>query len=308
MNTKNIVMNLFIDLFAADKILWDHVDDLQHASPNIILWAAPAMFLFVLVEFIFSRINNKPLYSKQETIGSVLVGIGNVLIGLLIKSLLFFTFVWVYNLLPWRIELNWWTFIPCYVVFDFCSYWTHNLSHRMRFFWATHVVHHSGTDFNLTTSFRLSWMQYIKLIFIFPVALMGFHPVIIFLTSQVAVLFQFWVHTEYIRKLHPVIEYIFATPSNHRVHHGSQAKYINKNYGATFIVWDRLFNTYQGEEEQAVYGTTKNISKPADPWHINFNEYGNIYRDVATTSTWRKRLFYIFADPANIEKFKKRNH
>jgi sterol desaturase/sphingolipid hydroxylase (fatty acid hydroxylase superfamily) len=298
-------MNHFSDLFGANKIQWTQVDDLQQASPNIILWAAPAMFIFVLIEFTLSRLTDKPLYSKKETIGSVLVGIGNVLIGLFIKSLLFFVFVWVYNILPWRMTLNWWTLIPCYIFFDFCSYWTHNISHRMRFFWATHVVHHSGTHYNLTTSFRLSWMQYIKIIFILPVALMGFHPVIIFLTSQIAVLFQFWVHTEYIRRLHPVIEYIFATPSNHRVHHGSQPKYINKNYGATFIIWDRMFNTYQAEEEQAVYGITKNISKAENPWHINFHEYADIYRDVINVKTWRKKLFYIFADPGEVEKSKK---
>jgi sterol desaturase/sphingolipid hydroxylase (fatty acid hydroxylase superfamily) len=100
------------------------------------------------------------------------------------------------------------------------------------------------------------------------------------------------------------IEYIFATPSNHRVHHGSQAKYINKNYGATFIIWDRIFNTYQAEEEQAIYGITKNISRAANPWHINFHEYGNIYRDVITAKKWRKKLFYIFADPGNVEASK----
>jgi hypothetical protein len=155
---------------------------------------------------------------------------------------------------------------------------------------------------NLQISFKLE--QYIKIIFILPVALMGFHPVVIFLTSQVAVLFQFWVHTEYIRKMHPFIEYIFATPSNHRVHHGSQSKYINKNYGATFIIWDRIFNTYQREEEQAVYGITKNIPKAAKPWFINFHEYHNICRDVSSVKKWRKKLFYIFADPGNVEKSK----
>ena len=123
-------------------------------------------------------------------------------------------------------------------------------------------------------------MQYIKLIFILPIALIGFHPVIIFITNQIAILFQFWVHTEYIRKLHPFFEYIFATPSNHRVHHGSQEKYINKNYGATFIVWDRIFKTYQPEEEKAIYGLTHDIAKKDNPIHINFHEYVEIVNDV----------------------------
>jgi sterol desaturase/sphingolipid hydroxylase (fatty acid hydroxylase superfamily) len=293
-----------LNFFGSEQISLEDIDRFQEASPNILIWAAPAMFVFVLIEFIASHVNNKHYYSKKETIGSVLVGIGNVIIGLLLKTFLFIVFVWIYNALPWRMSLNWWTLIPCYIIFDFCSYWTHNLSHRIRFFWATHVVHHSGTNFNLSVSFRLSWMQYIKIIFIFPVALLGFHPVIIFFTSQLAVLFQFWVHTEYIRKLHPAIEYILATPSNHRVHHGSQAKYINKNYGATFVIWDRIFNTYQAEEEQVEYGLTEDIAKKSNPVHINFHEYVNIVKDVTSTASWRRRWFYIFGDPAKIASAK----
>src|SRR5690606_37157719 len=165
-------------------------------------------------------------------------------------------------------------------------------------------AHHSGEHFNLSISFRLSWVQYIKIFFFLPVALLGFHPVIIFLTNQIAILFQFWVHTEYIGKLHPWIEYWLATPSNHRVHHGSQEKYINKNYGATFIIWDRIFGTYQEEEEQVVYGITKNITADQDPIHINLRDYVDIIRDVKTARSWRERLFYIFGDPEEIGKYK----
>jgi sterol desaturase/sphingolipid hydroxylase (fatty acid hydroxylase superfamily) len=294
-----------LNFFGSEPISWDDIHRFQQESPNLLIWAAPVMFAFVLIEFIASRINNKHYYSNRETIGSVLVGIGNVIIGLFLKTLLFIVFVWVYNALPWRMSLNWWTLIPCYIIFDFCSYWTHNLSHRIRFFWATHVVHHSGTHYNLSVSFRLSWMQYIKIIFILPVALIGFHPVIIFFTSQIAVLFQFWVHTEYIRKLHPAIEYILATPSNHRVHHGSQAKYINKNYGATFVIWDRIFNTYQPEEEKVEYGLTEDITKKSNPIHINFHEYGDIVKDVKSTPSWKRKWFYIFGDPGKIAALKK---
>jgi sterol desaturase/sphingolipid hydroxylase (fatty acid hydroxylase superfamily) len=204
-------------------------------------------------------------------------------------------------------EFNWWTLIPCYIIFDFFSYCAHYISHKQRFWWATHVAHHTGEHYNLTVSFRLSWVQYLKIIFLFPVPLMGFHPVIFFVTNQIAILFQFWVHTEYIRKLHPVVEYIFATPSNHRVHHGSQEKYVNKNYGATFIIWDRIFGTYQKETEQSVYGITKNLddADKANPLHINFHEYMDMIRDVLTAKTWRERFFYILGDPIQISKYKK---
>jgi sterol desaturase/sphingolipid hydroxylase (fatty acid hydroxylase superfamily) len=293
-------MNSLNNLFGATRISVKDITLLQEGSPNLLIWAAPAMFLFVLLELLISQGTNKAYYNKKETIGSIFVGIGNVFIGFLLKTFLFVVFVWIYNALPWRMELNWWTLIPCYILFDFCSYWTHNISHRVRFFWATHVVHHSSTHYNLTVSFRLSWMQYVKIIFILPVALIGFHPVIIFFTSQIAVLFQFWVHTEYIRKLHPFIEYILATPSNHRVHHGSQPKYINKNYGATFVIWDRIFKTYQKEEEQAHYGITEDIMKKSDPLHINFHEYGSILKDISSTTSWKRKLFYLFGDPGKI--------
>ena len=298
-------MKSFYDLFGAEIIPIKDIARLQDESPDLLIWAAPAMFLFVLIELLVSNASNKAFYNKKETIGSILVGIGNVLIGLLLKTFLFVVFVWIYNLLPWRMTLNWWTLIPCYILFDFFSYWTHNISHRVRFLWATHVVHHSGTHFNLTVSFRLSWMQYLKIIFIFPVALMGFHPVIIFFTSQIAVLFQFWVHTEYIRKLHPFIEYILATPSNHRVHHGSQPKYINKNYGATFVLWDRIFGTYQPEEEQVEYGITEDIAHKSNPLHINFHEYSSMLKDFNSTTSFRRKWFYIFGDPGKIAQVKK---
>lgn len=291
-------------LFGAEPIAMSSIDELQRSAPDIILYAAPFMFLFVLVEYIVSRVQHHDLYEKKETLGSTLVGLGNVAIGFFLKTALFFLFIVVYNLLPWRMELRWWTFIPCYIVLDFCSYWAHRISHHVRFLWGTHVAHHSGEHYNLTVSFRLSWVQYIKLIFFLPVALMGFHPIIIFIANQIAVLFQFWVHTEYIRTLHPVVEYVFATPSNHRVHHGSQEKYINKNFGATFILWDRIFGTYQPEQEKAIYGITHNIERRHDPIHINFHEYAEIIKDLKNAGTWRERLFFIFGDPTDVANYK----
>ncbi|MBL0744581.1 sterol desaturase family protein [Chryseolinea lacunae] len=295
----------FLEVFGAERIPWERIDDIKDSAPEVIVWAIPAMFFFVLVELVISYKQNKNYYDKKETLGSVGLGLGNVLISTWIKVSLFYMAVWIYNIVPWRMELNWWTLVPCYVFFDFCSYWTHRISHSQRFWWATHVAHHSGEHYNLTVSFRLSWVQYLKVIFLFPVAVMGFHPVIFFVTNQIAILFQFWVHTEYIRRLPRFFEYIFATPSNHRVHHGSQEKYIDKNFGATFIFWDRMFNTYQKEEEQAVYGITHNIEHKANPLHINFHEYADMLRDVKHARGWKRKLFYIFGSPTRIANAKK---
>jgi sterol desaturase/sphingolipid hydroxylase (fatty acid hydroxylase superfamily) len=290
--------------FGVDRIPLTSIEDLQKAAPDVIVWAAPAMFFFVLLEYVIARYQHKDFYENKETVGSILVGIGNVLIGLVLKTMLLYMLIVIYNLVPWRFSFSWWTFIPCYILFDLCSYWAHRVSHHTRFFWATHVAHHSGEHYNLTVSFRLSWVQYIKIMFFLPVSFIGFHPVIIFVTNQIAVLFQFWVHTEYIRKLHPVIEYIFATPSNHRVHHGSQPKYINKNFGATFIIWDRMFGTYYPEVEKVTYGITHNIDHKHNPIHINFHEYVDMLRDIKNARTWKEKLFFIFGDPEDIGNYK----
>ena len=297
--------DFFSDLFGAPQISLNLIEEIEKDAPNIIVWAAPVMFFFVLLEWGISRYQNRKLYDKKETIGSICVGVGNVIINLLLKLTLLYAVVWIYNKLPWRMHLNWWTFLPCYIIFDLCSYWAHRISHQQRFWWATHVVHHSGEHYNLTVLFRLSWVQHQKLIFFLPVALIGFHPIIFFVVNQIAVLFQFWVHTEYIRKLHPVIEYIFATPSNHRVHHGSQEKYINKNYGATFIIWDRIFGTYQEEEEQVQYGITTNIENKANPIVINFHEYVDMWNDVKGAKGLKRKLFFIFGDPIDVAREKK---
>ncbi len=296
-------MNLF-SVFGADRIPLNSIDRMTNEAPEIIVWAIPFIFFFVLLEIYVTYRTNKKYYNLKETLGSLGVGIGNIVISLWIKLALFYIIVLVYNLVPWRMELNWWTFIPCYVLFDFCSYWAHRISHGQRFWWATHVAHHSGEHYNLSVAFRLSWVQYLKIIFLFPVPLMGFHPIIFFVTNQIAILFQFWVHTEYIGKLPWIVEYVFATPSNHRVHHGSQPKYIDKNFGATFIIWDRMFGTYQKEDERPVYGITSPIRNTANPLYINFHEYADMFQDVRSTNSIRRKLFYVFGSPGRIAAYK----
>jgi sterol desaturase/sphingolipid hydroxylase (fatty acid hydroxylase superfamily) len=292
------------NLFGAPPIRWEQLELVEKSAPNLILWAVPIMVLLTAVEMICAYVQEKDIYDKHETVGSILVGLGSLVLGAGLKLGLLYGVVWLYNQLPWRMSLQWWTLIPCYLILDFFSYWAHRISHEQRFWWATHVVHHSGEHYNLAVSFRLSWLQNFKIIFFVPVALIGFHPVIFFTTNQIAVLFQFWVHTEYIRKLPRWIEFLVATPSNHRVHHGSQEKYIDKNYGATFIFWDRLFGTYQPEEERPIYGITTNIENKANPLHINFHEVKDIIRDVRSAQGLRQKLFYIFGSPVEIAKLK----
>jgi len=297
-------MSLLLNIFGADpNSLSYNLGVLQENTPPILVYAVPAMVFFTAIEIFISFRQERKYYATKETIGSVLVGVGNLFISAFINLALILLVVWLWKLVPWRMELNWWTFIPCYIIFDFCSYWAHRASHSNRFLWATHIAHHSGEKYNLAVSFRLSWVQHLKTPFFVPCMLCGFHPYVFFVSSQVAVLFQFWVHTEYIKKL-PIIDFFFAAPSNHRVHHGTQPQYIDKNYAATFIIWDRIFGTFEPEGEKVIYGLTTNIDKKANPFHINFHEYGEMVRDMKTVKGFKNKMFFLMASPTKIGQMK----
>jgi sterol desaturase/sphingolipid hydroxylase (fatty acid hydroxylase superfamily) len=294
-----------INLFGAEPIPYEHITHLEKQSGDLIVYAIPFMAFFTFLEIWYSWYSERKNYSTKESLGSLFVGLGNVAINLLFKVGLIYGAVFVYNQVPWRMQLNWWTMIPCLLVYDFCSYWAHRVSHFNRFFWATHIVHHTAEHYNLTVSFRLSWVQHFKIIFFLPVALMGFHPVVFFIVNQIGVLFQFWQHTEYIRRLHHIIEKVIVTPSNHRVHHGSDEKYLDKNFGVIFLFWDKLFKTYQPEEEKPTYGITTKIDPSLNPLYLNFHEYKDIISDVRTTKGIRNKLFFLFGSPAKIARYKK---
>lgn len=296
---------LLYTIFGADPIPMDVLNMIDKSVPQLIIWAVPVMLFFTAIEYYISYKEDREIYQNTELLGSIFVGLGNILSNLITKVILFYMVVYVYNFVPWRMALHWWMFFPAYILLDLCSYWAHRISHEQRFWWCTHITHHSGNKYNLAVSFRLSWIQQFKIIFLLPMAIFGFHPLIFFVANQVAVLFQFWVHTEYVPKLHPWIEYIIATPSNHRVHHGSQEKYLDKNYGASFIIWDRIFGTYQPEEERAIYGLTTPIPYSANPIYLNFHEVKDIYHDVKQAKTFREKLFYIFGSPSKIGLMKK---
>lgn len=291
-------------IFGAVRISFDDIHQLQKSAPNLLVYAMPAIIFFTTLEYGLSHFSKHKSYEHKETIGSLFIGIGNLVVNLLMKAVLFYAAVWMYNLLPWRMQLNWWTLIPCFIIYDCCSYWSHRISHFNRFFWATHVVHHSAEHYNLTVAFRQSWVQHFKTVFFIPVALIGFHPLIFFFASQLSVLYQFWVHTEAIGKLHPVIEKYFGTPSNHRVHHGSQEKYLDKNFGATFMIWDHLFGTFQYEEEKPVYGLTTPIENKTNPFVLNFHEYRDMLQDIKQSDGLKELLFFIFASPGKVYKHK----
>jgi sterol desaturase/sphingolipid hydroxylase (fatty acid hydroxylase superfamily) len=301
-----IINYLFIklSLFGAQPIAMERIHEVEKSAPNLIVYALPIVLLFTVLEFVIFHFLEQKEYDKKETLGSVLIGLGNLTVNLVMKTGLLYAVVEIYNILPYRMEFNWWSLIPCFILYDFSSYWTHRISHYCRFFWATHVVHHSAEHYNLTVSFRQSWFQYAKIVFFIPLIFAGFHPAIFFIANQLSVLYQFWVHTEAIGKLHPFIEKYFGTPSNHRVHHGSQEKYLDKNFGAAFMIWDHLFGSFQYEEEKPRYGITNSLKSKLNPLYLNIHEFQDIIKDVKKAKGFRKKMYYIFASPDVIDKNK----
>jgi sterol desaturase/sphingolipid hydroxylase (fatty acid hydroxylase superfamily) len=196
-------------------------------------------------------------------------------------------------LTPLEIPINGWTWALAFFAADFTYYWMHRIEHEHRILWANHSVHHSSEDYNLTVSMRLSIIESaIEWIFLIPMILIGFAPFQAVVALIFVAQYQTWIHTEHIVKLGWLDE-VFNTPSVHRVHHGSNRKYLDKNYGGVLIIWDKIFGTFEREEEKVVYGLTKNIHSN-NPITINFIEYKNIWKDVKKCRTWKDRFRIIF--------------
>jgi len=270
--------------------------------PNIIAYAGPLMIGLVFVEWFISLRKNRDFYDGKDAVAATAVGLINVALGAMLKIITFSIVLFVYNHVPWTIPHTWWAYPICLIWIDFWRYWAHRIAHENRFWWATHVTHHSSPKYNLSVSFRLGWTQYIKIIFFLPVIATGFDPIMFFVCHQIEVLYQFWIHTEYIKKLPRPIEYIFTTPSHHRVHHATNDRYIDKNYGSTFIIWDRMFGTFQPEVETPIYGITKKVEKPYSPLYLVFHEWADLLRDFFKAKGYKAKLKVAFGPPRGDEE------
>ena len=202
-----------------------------------------------------------------------------------------------YSFAPWQIPMTAWSVGLALVLVDLIYYWEHRWAHKIRVLWALyHSVHHSSSDFNLSTAFRVSFVdQFFSPLFYLPLVVLGFHPVLILSGLVFILAYQTWIHTEMIAKL-GWFDKFFNTPSNHRVHHGSDPKYLDKNYGAVLIVWDRLFGTYQAEEETPVYGLTHPLNS-VNPLKVHFHEAIKLVRDLHGARSRREAWAYLFNHP-----------
>jgi len=270
----------------------------KEADPqSIIQIAVPIMLFFVFLEWYLSGRQSRQVYTKKDLWASVQVGLGNLLVNVIMKTVLFGTVLFFYNMTPWYFPPDqWYSYLLCIVWIDFWRYWAHRIAHEQRFWWATHVTHHSSEQYNFSVSFRLSWVEHIKIIFFIPVAIAGFHPIVFFICHEIEILYQFWIHTELVNKLPRPIEYFFTTPSHHRVHHSSNPRYLDKNYGSTFIFWDRMFGTFKEEDEKPIYGITEPVNS-YNPVYLNFHIWMDVWKDLQKAKTIRQKFDYIFGWP-----------
>jgi sterol desaturase/sphingolipid hydroxylase (fatty acid hydroxylase superfamily) len=267
--------------------------------PALLYYAIPGFLILLSLEAWFSYKEQKHLYEKKDTWSSLGLGIGNVIVGFFTKALIFALFSFLYQFRIFNPDVHvWWFWLLLFLSDDLSYYWFHRTSHQVNWFWASHVVHHSSRQYNLAAALRQTWTGNATGAFLFwswmPLA--GFHPVWILFMNQVSLIYQFWIHTETINKLPALIEWIFNTPSHHRVHHGSDLKYLDRNHGGILIIWDRLFGSFQQEEEKPTYGLTKNIGS-YNPVVLAFRTWGELFQTAVRSGSFKNGILYFIRPP-----------
>lgn len=262
------------------------------------------VFLFIaFLEFWISQRQGKPYFSKANSAMNLTIGAIDQIVSLFGFYLLFLVLEFMYGhfrLFNW--EVSWPQWVLAYLAVDFVSYWYHRYSHEINILWAGHITHHSSSYFNVTNGFRTSPFQGLNRIpFWLVLPVLGFSPFVLVFTLKISGLFDFLQHSQWVPKL-GLIEKIFITPSLHRVHHGKNELYLDKNFGSTFSFWDRLFGTYQKETEPVVYGLTNSGYVDRNPWSAIFYQYQLIWDNVKTSPGWTTKLGYLFYAPSWIAK------
>lgn len=266
---------------------------------NLIHLAIPAFLLLLIAEAVAGAVMRRDLYEWKDTAASLTMGVGNVLIALFSKAMVFaiFTVVHPYAIFK-NIGYQWWAWGLLFFAEDLTYYAFHRTSHECRFFWASHVIHHSSQRYNLGTALRQTWTgSFASFIFCLWLPLIGFQPMMILTMQAISLLYQFWIHTELVRRMGP-LEKVLNTPSHHRVHHASNDPYLDRNHAGTLIVWDRLFGTFEPEdpENPPLYGLTKNINS-YNPLRIAFHERADIVHDLRGARSWAERWSCVFGRP-----------
>jgi sterol desaturase/sphingolipid hydroxylase (fatty acid hydroxylase superfamily) len=269
---------------------------------EVLYYAIPFFALLLVVEALsFRHLGDDDHdlvgYEGRDSRTSLTMGLGNVAINVLWKLVVVATYAALYELTPLRLDPHdWWTWVVLFFADDLSYYWFHRVSHESRLFWASHVVHHSSEHYNLSTALRQTWVPMTYFPFWLWLPLLGFAPWMVLLAQAWSLIYQFWIHTERIRRLPRWVEAVLNTPSHHRVHHGSNEQYLDRNYGGILVIWDRLFGSFEPEGERVRYGLTTNI-RTFNPVRVAFHEYIALWHDVRGARGWRTRLAIALRGP-----------
>jgi sterol desaturase/sphingolipid hydroxylase (fatty acid hydroxylase superfamily) len=263
--------------------------------------ATPAFAVLVIAEMVFVRFTGRGRFEVKDTAASLMMGLGSVIVGALFAFLFvgFARLIMPFALFP--IGWSWWAVALCFVLDDLRYYWWHRASHRVRWLWADHVNHHSSQHYNLSTALRQPWGGVLALpglLFLAPLVLLGFPLEMIAFVHGINLVYQFWIHTESIGRFPRAIEAVMNTPSHHRVHHATNARYLDANYAGVFIVWDRMFGTFVAEtgEDPPRYGIIGQIAS-FNPLRIALHGWVSLASDLVHAKTPREAALYLFAPP-----------
>ena len=267
--------------------------------PNPVDYAVPAFVLLIVLEMLWARYRAPEKYEPKDTLTSLLFGFGSTVAGALTGATIFGLSVWLYQYRAVTIPFAWWAWIVCFILDDFAYYVFHRAAHRVRWFWASHVNHHSSQHYNLSTALRQTWTGFIAGSFLFrlPLMLIGFHPAMVAFVGGINLIYQFWIHTEAIGRMPRWFEAVMNTPSHHRVHHATNPRYLDANYAGVFIVWDRMFGSFTPEvdHEPIRYGIVKQLGTFNLLWSV-FHEWIGIAKDL-WSAPFTAKLGYLFGPP-----------
>ena len=264
----------------------------MHTS-DLIAYAAPIFTFMIFCEFVYGYFKNRNNYRLNDTFTSISLGMMSRFPAYLQLGVQGVVYAFIWNQFNLGL-LNAYTpfiWVLAFVLYDLSYYWLHRCHHEIKFLWASHVVHHHGEEFNLSTALRQTGTDFIfKWVFYTPMLFLGVPPEIFVTVAALNLIYQFWVHTEHIDRL-GILDYIFVTPSNHRIHHAQNKEYIDANYGGVFIIWDIIFGTFKDERKELkpIYGTSKPL-KSWNPFWANFEVWTEIFKDTWRTKSWKDKF------------------
>ena len=265
-------------------------------------YAVPLFVITIVAEIILARLRKaKAVYEVKDTATSLAMGVGSQIAGLLTVGVVGAVTLWAWQYRLFTLPMNaWWAWVAVFFLEDLTYYWFHRLSHERRFWWASHVNHHTSQHYNLATALRQTWTGGIAgtwLLWV-PMIFLGFPPAMVAIQKGVSLVYQYWIHTEAVRRFPRWFEAVFNTPSHHRVHHARNPRYLDSNYAGILIIWDRLFGTFvpERDDEPCRYGVVHNLGD-FNIFRVAFHEWMAIGKDLAGSRSIREVLGYLFGPP-----------